>query len=278
MKADLHIHTTASDGTMSPQEVVCCAREVGLSHIAITDHDTVNGLLALREMGELEKKGLIIIPGIEFSADLPGYEVHILGYNFDYSHPALRERLREITADRDKRARQMVDKMTELGYHVAFDRVIELAKGADSIGRPHIARALIEKGYFKNYHEVFQCLLDKGKPAYIPHYRMSPDEIIQLVERIGGVPVLAHPGLIGNDDIVNMLIQKGVQGLEVYHPKHDIGDTSRYLRLARQYHLLISGGSDFHGISGRYPENLGVFTVSAELAVNICYNKMNYFT
>ena len=269
MRADLHIHTTASDGRLSPQEIVRQAVDAGLSHISITDHDTVDGLAELCRAGMLNDKRIAVIPGIEFSTDLPMHEVHILGYHIDIFNSTLQKQLAVIVNDRRDRVGRIVTKLTELGYPIDESRVIELAGASTSIGRPHIARALVEKGYFANITEVFHALLYKNGPAYVPHFKLDYHSVLDLIAAAGGISVLAHPGLIGNDGIVDDIIAAGVRGIEVYHPRHDSGQTKKYLELAGRHRLAVTGGSDFHAIPTRFPEKLGIFTIPAELAVQL---------
>jgi predicted metal-dependent phosphoesterase TrpH len=267
MTADLHIHTTASDGRLSPSNILQQAMEVGLSYIAITDHDTVDGLLEIHET--IEKNtidNISIINGIELSTDLPENEVHILGYQIDIYNLELRNQLNLLVAHRHERIKQMIHKLNQLGYSIDYLRVIEIAKQATSIGRPHLAKALIEKGYFSNVSDAFTTLLNRSAPAYVPHYKLTPLQVITLIKKAGGIPVLAHPGLIGNDNIVLNLINIGILGLEVYHPTHNELQIQKYLDMANQYRLLVTGGSDFHAVPNRFPEKLGLFTIPACLA------------
>lgn len=274
MIADLHIHTTASDGRITPRNILKHALEAGLSYISITDHDTVNGLLDLYQGITDKNNDISIIPGIEFSTDLPENEVHILGYHIDVYHLELREQLDILTAHRHERAKQIIHKLKQLGYVIDYLRVIELAQDATSIGRPHIARALVEKGYFSTVAEVFAVLLDKNGSAYVPHYKLNPSQVITLIKKAGGIPVLAHPGLVRDDSIVLELIHNyGILGLEVYHPAHSQLQTETYLEMANRYQLFVTGGSDFHGISTRFPQKLGVFTIPATLAKKLRHKK-----
>jgi predicted metal-dependent phosphoesterase TrpH len=266
MTADLHIHTTASDGRLTSERILTHAIEAGLSYISITDHDTVNGLLELYEKREHKTDMICIIPGIELSTDLPENEVHILGYNIDIYNFELRNQLDILVTHRHERTKRIIHKLYQLGYTIDYLRVMELAQHATAIGRPHIARALIDKGYFSTISDVFITLLDKNGPAYVPHYKLTPLQVIALIKKAGGVPVVAHPGLIGNDGIVLDLINIGILGLEVYHPKHNTLQTQKYLDLASQYQLLVTGGSDFHAIPTRFPGRLGLFTIPANLA------------
>lgn len=263
MTADLHIHTTASDGKYTPEELIKQAKEAGLTYVSITDHDTVAGLRQVIS----NRTSLKIIPGLELSTDLANREVHILAYSFEIDHPQLSLELEKIVEDRFLRAKKMVKKLNALGYAVNYDRILKIAGQATAIGRPHVAKALVESGYFNQVGDAFPGLLEKNGPAYVPHYKMSPEFAIRLVECAGGIPVIAHPGLIGDDTVVLHLIQEGAKGLEVYHPKHDQFQTDKYLRMTQAHNLLVTGGSDFHGITGRFPERLGEFTVPETLAV-----------
>lgn len=263
MVADLHVHTTASDGRYSPEEVWAQAISTGLSHLAITDHDTLDGFLALTAK---TAGGPVLLPGIEFSTDLPACEVHILGYMFDPADAELNRQIALIAADRLSRAERMVAKITALGYPVAYDRVLAIAGDTSSVGRPHVAAALVEAGYFPEVGTVFDVLLGHDKPGYVPHYKLTPANTVTLIKNAGGIAVLAHPGLVGDDAVVRTMLNLGMDGIEVYHPCHDREATARYLTMAAEYGLAVTGGSDFHGIPGRYPENLGEFTVPADLA------------
>lgn len=265
LTADLHIHTTASDGRLSPADIVRQALQAGLSYIAITDHDTVDGLLQLKDRHEPIPSSLNIIPGIELSTDLPENDVHILGYSIDILSPELHKQLDILITHRHDRAKQMIAKLDQLGYSITYQRVLELAGQATAIGRPHIAKALVEKDFFPTISDVFIKLLDKNGPAYVPHYKLTPKQAIELIKKAGGLPVLAHPGLIGNDDIVLTTIQSGICGLEVYHPTHTESQMQKYLAMAKEHQLIITGGSDFHAIPSRFPEKLGIFTISADL-------------
>jgi len=273
MKADLHIHTTASDGALDPIRTVHEAKVARLRAIAITDHDTIDGLLTLKKVGILNsdssKMSLpnpAIITGIELNADLPGYEVHILGYFIDIDNAELKKTLKFLVENRQKRLLLMVEKINYLGYDLKFEDVMEITANSAAIGRPHVAKAILQTGYFKNINQVFDVLLGKNCPAYIPQYRLTLEKVIELIEGAGGIAVLAHPGLIGNDIIVEKIIKKpGISGIEVYHPAHTEEQTEKYLSLAKEHNLKITGGSDFHGVAGRFPEKLGIFCISTDL-------------
>ncbi len=266
MVADLHVHTTASDGRYTPEEVWEQAIQSGLSHVAITDHDTIDGFLALTAKAA---GGPELIPGIEFSTDLPDCEVHILGYLFDPTDPELNRQIKLIAADRLSRAERMVAKLAALGYPVDYNRVLAIAGDTSSVGRPHVAAALVERGYFPDIGTVFDVLLEHGKPGYVPHYKLTPADTVALIKNAGGLAVLAHPGLVGDDAVVCAMLDLGIDGIEVYHPSHDGAATAKYLAMTTEYGLAVTGGSDFHGIPGRYPETLGKFTVPADLALRL---------
>jgi len=269
MTADLHIHTTASDGRLSPADIVDQAVQAKLSYIAITDHDTVDGLLQLSRIEQSLPASLCVIPGIELSTDLFENEVHILGYYIDIFNTELRLQLDILIVHRHERVKEMIAKLNQLGYSITYLRVLELAGRVTAIGRPHIGKALVEKGYFSTISDVFTTLLYKNGPAYVPHYKLTPKQVIELIKNAGGVPVLAHPGLVGNDNIVLDIIDLGICGLEVYHPKHDEGQIQNYLEIANKHQLLITGGSDFHAIPARFPPKLGIFTIPANLACQL---------
>jgi len=269
MASDLHIHTDASDGMLTPQMIVDMAIQAGLSHIAITDHDTIDGIQAIYQGDNKDYHGLTVIPGIEFSTDMPQREIHILGYYIDITNPILRKQLQVLHVNRRDRARKMVLKVAALGYDIHYDEVLAIAGEKSTIGRPHIARVLVEKNYFPTISSVFDVLLEQDRPGYVPHYKLSVAQIITLIHQASGIPVLAHPGLIADDSVVLDVIQSGMQGLEVYHPSHTESQTEKYLQLAEKYHLAITGGSDFHATPDRFPDKLGIFTIPDELALHL---------
>lgn len=247
-KYDLHIHTNASDGLFSPAEVINMAEEAKLAGISITDHDTVAGLYQAEVYLKEYKTGVEFIPGIELNTEYKEEEVHILGYFIDYRQEKLIRRLTEIKAQREERAKQMVEKLQKLGWNVCFQQVKKFAQG-DLVGRPHIAMALVEKGYMESIEEAFARLLAQGKPAYVPRYKFTPREAVDLVKGAGGIAVLAHPGLIRDRDVVTEVIKMGIDGMEVFYPQHDEEDIEYFQQLCRSYNLLMTGGSDFHGTS-----------------------------
>lgn len=266
MASDLHIHTTYSDGELTPEEVVAAAKKAQLKYIAITDHDTIDGLLHLYEQGMYPGHGINIIPGVEFSTYEDDHDIHLLGYNMDLYDQHLAEVLNSIVESRWQRFSQMVEKLQLLGYNITETDVLKLAGSSTSVSRAHIARALVLKGYFQSVKEVIESVLDRGRQAYVPHYRLKPQEVIDLVHETGGQVVLAHPKLVHDDELVAKILQYGVDGIEVYYPQHSDADTSRYIGMAEKYKIAAAGGSDFHGFPGRYPEEIGVFTIADSCA------------
>ncbi|MDI3312049.1 MAG: PHP domain-containing protein [Thermoanaerobacterium sp.] len=251
MFGDLHIHTTKSDGMHKPKEVVHMAKKVGLSVIAITDHDTLEGIdEAIDASTSLD---IEIVPGIELNSYDGKQDVHILGYFIDHNNKDFLKRLVEIRNSRISRAKLMIQKLNEIGVNINYDNVLKYAKES-YIGRPHIAKAIVEAGYSKSVKESFDKYIGEGQPAYIERYRLHPFESIKMIKDSGGIPVLAHPGLLKDKKIISHLIKNGLNGIEVYHSKHDEKDTEFFKDFAIENNLLITGGSDFHGIDidGRY--------------------------
>lgn len=244
--ADLHMHTTASDGTLAPAEMVRLAAAQGLEAIAITDHDTIAGLPEAEEAGRA--LGLTVIPGVELSCEVPGAEVHLLGFLCNWNHGPLQELLAAMRGGRRRRAEESVRKLAAAGYAISLDEVLRL--GGESVGRPHIAHVLVAAGHATSVKEAFDRFLVRGRVGYVPRPRLSPTEAIQAVRAAGGVPVVAHPGLIGNDDWVTAAISAGAMGLEAYHSDHTPAQCQRYADWARRRGLLITGGSDSHGVRG----------------------------
>ncbi len=251
MRFDLHVHTTASDGRYSPRDVVRQALAANLSGLAITDHDTVDGVIPALDFAAESAEQIEIIPGVEFSTDLDDCEIHLLGLFVDHTSQLLLKKLGPLQTARSDRAAIMVDKLHKHGVQVDMIRVAELASGG-LYGRPHIARAMVEKGYVKNVKEAFDLYLGHGRPAYHPRYKMAPEEAIRTIRNCGGLSIIAHPGLIRKQHLLERVLEMGVDGIEAHYPAHTIEDTIRYRRLARSRNLLLSGGSDYHGEPKEY--------------------------
>jgi len=268
---DLHVHSTFSDGTLSPQSLIKKAIAQGLVGISITDHDTLDGVEETITYIKFAALKIDYVPGIELNTEPEeeGNEVHILGYYIGYNHPGFRDRLHEIRTQRRNRALQMVEKLNDLGCRLSFEKVASLA-GSDLIGRPHIAMAMVEAGYAENIRQVFEQYIDYGRPAYVKRYKFPPREAIELIKSSGGIAVLAHPGLIKNQALIGRLIKTGIEGLEVYYPRHSKQQTADYLKLARENKLLVTGGSDYHGPgSSESRDQLGVSGIDRETMVSL---------
>lgn len=244
--ADLHMHTTASDGTLTPAEMVRLAARNGLQAIAITDHDTVAGLPEAMAAGRA--LGLTVIPGVELSCEMEGTEVHLLGYLCDWDHPPLAELLAAMRGGRRRRAAEAVARLAAAGHVISLDEVLEL--GGESVGRPHIARVLVASGHAASIKEAFDRFLVRGCVGYVPRPKLTPAEAIAAVRAAGGVPVVAHPGLIGSDAWVGQAIAAGAMGLEAYHSDHAPEQSEHYRAWAEGIGLLVTGGSDSHGTKG----------------------------
>ena len=245
--ADLHLHTLASDGRLTPTELVRLAAGQGLTTMAVTDHDTTDGLAEAFEAAK-EFPGLRIIPGIELSADVPGDEVHVLGYFLDPGNPELQAELVKFRKGRVDRAKTMVEKLIQLGIHVEWERVQHFA-GDGAVGRPHIAMAMVEAGYCKEPKDAFPEYLGRNGLAYVERAKLTPAEAVGIIRRAGGAAVLAHPAYMNDMEAgIANLAGIGLAGMEVHYAKYR-DDTIRQLaRLAREYELIPCGGSDYHGM------------------------------
>jgi predicted metal-dependent phosphoesterase TrpH len=262
VRIDLHSHSTASDGTDPPAEVMRRARAAGLDVIALTDHDTLAGH---DEARRALPPGLALVPGMELSCRLGGHSVHLLAYHVDPAHAGLAEQLRAITADRLRRGRDMVARLRELGVDVSWEQVAAIA-GGGVVARPHIARAMVAAGAIARPEQAFTTeWIGAGGRAYVSRYALDPEEAIRLVGSAGGVSVLAHPGAaqrgwVIDDAAVERLARAGLGGLEVAHPDHDDAQRRRLAGLAAALGLVASGGSDDHG--GLTGHRLGCETVA----------------
>ena len=246
-EVDLHLHTLASDGRLTPTELIRLVAQQGLKTVAVTDHDTTDGLPEAYEAAR-EFPGLSVIPGIELSADVPGDEVHVLGYFIDPDDPELQVQLTRFREGRVDRARTMVEKLAQHGIKVEWERVQHFA-GDGAVGRPHIALALVEAGYCKEPKDAFPEYLGRNGLAYVERVKLTPEEAVGMIRKAGGAAVLAHPAYMNDMEMgVSNLSGIGLAGMEVHYAKYR-DDTIRQLaRLARQYDLIPCGGSDYHGL------------------------------
>ncbi len=252
-KVDLHLHTTASDGALNPTELVREAKAHGLECIAVTDHDSTEGIEEAQAEGD--RLGVQVIPGIEMSTDIPRAEVHVLGYYLDYKNPEFQSTLRQLRDGRRDRAEKMVSKLAEMGLDVPWERVLEVA-GQGSVGRPHIAQVMVERGYVSTLVEAFTDYIGRNAPAYVERYKLTPAEAVALVRQVDGLPVLAHPGeVMSLDTLLPELISAGLVGMECYYGDYSPETVEVLLELADGHNLIPTGGTDFHRVdaSGHGP-------------------------
>jgi len=263
---DLHTHSLRSDGALSPKELVLRAAARGVRIQALSDHDTLAGVGEAIATGA--KSGVRIIPATELNTESEWGDAHVLGYFVDPADTALEDRLRWLRENRGRRVELMVEKLNGLGYAIDLDRVLEIAQGG-ALGRPHVAQALLEKGYVRTFDEAFDTLIAKDSPAYVSRVGLAPIEAVELVRAHGGVPSLAHPGTVsGLDDLLPKLVAAGLAGIEVYYPDHSPTFVARCLGLARTHGLVTTGGSDFHGRS-EHGSDLGATFVPPETIANL---------
>jgi 3',5'-nucleoside bisphosphate phosphatase len=248
--ADLHLHTQFSDGTYSPEELVTQAQRHGLTALALTDHDTVEGcarcLLACRQAG------IEFVPGTELTAEQDGHELHILGYYLNTENPKLLVEIAQFQSVRQNRIREMVARLQRNQVPLEAEAVFELAK-CRSPGRPHVARALVQAGLCSSLDDAFERFLKKNRPAWVPKFKISASDAIELVHEAGGVAVLAHPGLNRCDEVIPEMVDAGLDGIECFHTKHSTSTSEHYLNIAERFRLLVTGGSDCHGTSKGRP-------------------------
>ncbi len=263
MAIDLHIHSIFSDGTLTPQQIVQVALDKQLTAIAISDHDSTSGVVPAQQAAADTE--LQVLPAVEISTTVDGRDVHILGYFVDLQHAGLGEKLQAIRDARHQRARQIADKLEKLDIVIDFEKLLEEA-GPDSIGRPHIARRLVREGHVADAKQAFARYLRRGGSAYVERYRLAPEEAVELVITAGGLPVLAHPALDNAEQHVDSMMDCGLQGLEAYHIIHSPAQTRRYVAMAHDKGLLITGGSDSHGPEGPVPVEIGAVEVPDECA------------
>lgn len=262
---DLHLHTTFSDGKSTPQELIDLAISAKLTAIAITDHDTTEAIPVANEYAK--DKEIEIIPGIELSTSYQKKDVHILGYFIDPTHPELAEIVKQCKDERWNRAKRIVEKLNQQNVKIEFGRVLELS-GSGTVARPHIARALLEKGYVFELDEAFSRYIGYHCPAYVEKFTLSPQMAFDLIHQAGGIAVWAHPGTLRRDDWIRQFSNEGLQGIEAFHPKHSYRLSRHYLVMARHLGLMVTGGTDFHGNSDTEP-GLGSISVSYDVVTDM---------
>lgn len=269
-KVDLHLHSSISDGVLSPAGLVEKAAGLGLTAIALTDHDNVDGIApAIKAAARFST--LTFIPGIEISSDIKDGEVHILGYFIDHTNPDFLKRLDEMRISRITRARKMIEKLARLGVRVEWERVQQVA-GDGSVGRPHIAQALLEKGLISTIQEAFTRYLAFNGPAYVHRDKLTPEEAIELIINAGGTAVLAHPltkASSNPEPLVQRLVKAGLAGLEAHYKEYPQEDREMLIRLADKYGLITTGGSDYHGLDESVEVMIGEAGVPPEVVGNL---------
>jgi predicted metal-dependent phosphoesterase TrpH len=248
-RLDFHTHTTASDGTLAPGALVRKAAEHGVSVLAVTDHDSTEGLAEAGE--EAARHGITLVPGVEINCDIERAdgrraEVHVLGYFVDVADAVFQAFLAERRRERVRRVEAMCERLAALGMPVPVSEVFARA-GAGAAGRPHVAQAMVDRGYVRSIREAFDRYLGASGPVRAPRFDLPPAEAVAVIRRARGVPVLAHPGLIGDDGVIPPLIEAGLLGIEAYYFEHSPAQTAAYLALCRQHGLVATGGSDYHG-------------------------------
>ncbi|RLE04959.1 MAG: phosphatase [Bacteroidetes bacterium] len=240
---DLHVHSTASDGIYSPQDIIEIAVSSKLAAVAITDHDNIDGYF--KALPSAQEKGIQLFAGVELNTDAYDTEVDILGYFWNPDDQLFLDMLKDRQENRIVRAKKIVAELNAIGLEISYDRVRKIAHG--SICRPHIIEAMVEKKYISDQKEAFEKYLGFGKPAFVPHDQVTPKQAIQYILQAGGLPIVAHPGLVGNDQVVEKLLQDGAKGLEAYYPMHTEEEIAKYIGLASRYDAVVSCGSDSHG-------------------------------
>jgi len=262
IKIDLHTHTKYSDGFYTPQELLQIIQQQQIYAFAITDHDTTDAIPYAQQIGN--ELGIEVVPGVELSSLDGDLDLHILGYFIDIENKKFKEYLQLFKTERLKRAEKIIAKLNSLGISISLDDVLNLSQSA-VVGRPHIAEALVKMGAVNNFQGAFQKLIGNTSPAYEKKYHISPEQAIRIIHQAGGLAVIAHPGLL-SEGTINNLIKVGVDGFEAYHPSHSVQQIKYYEGIASNYFLYATGGSDFHGGTrsdasslGRYYTPLGTF-------------------
>ncbi len=245
MSIDLHLHSKASDGALLPEQVVELASHLNLMTISLTDHDTVDGIDAAIEASK--KYGIEVIPGIEMSSDIDGRDIHIIGYYIDHQDKSFIKILSQLKDNRESRTKRILEKLNDLDLNIGMDDINILSDNG-TLGRAHIAKALLKNGYVEDIQEAFDKYIGRNGPAYVEKSAYSVGEIIKIIESVGGIPVLAHPGISKIDHLIPGFVDHGLKGLEAFHSEHTVEDSKRYKKMAESLGLIITGGSDCHGL------------------------------
>ncbi len=259
--ADLHLHTIFSDSTYTPEELISQSIRAGLSAIAVVDHDTILGIEPVMKMANI--KNIEVLAGIELSAEYDGQEVHILGYLIDYKRKNLLDKLEFLKKNRIERIYKIADKLKNMGITLEAESVFDIARHG-TVGRLHVARAMVNAGLINSTAEAFRKYIGDKCPAYVCNFKFSPSEVIKLIKEVGGIPVLAHPYTLKRDELIPKFVDYGLMGLEVYYPEHTQAMINFYLGLAKEYNLLVTGGSDCHG-NAKHEVKIGSVKIPYEL-------------
>jgi predicted metal-dependent phosphoesterase TrpH len=264
---DLHLHTTASDGTDAPAALVRVCRDAGVSTMAVTDHDTTAAIPAAARAAA--RAGIDFVPGIEITAAWGGRDVHILGYFTDRDSPSLSAFLEAQIEDRIRRARAVGDRLAALGAPIDMEALIARLDGRPVL-RPHFAQALVEAGHAGSEEDAFGRFIGEGRPAYVARRGATPSEVVAVIRKAGGISSMAHPGVTRQDALIPGLAAAGLDAIEVYHADHAAADSARYLAMARQLGLAVTGGSDFHGYRSAHSNGLGTVQLPAGDFAEFC--------
>lgn len=267
IKADLHTHTNCSDGKLTPLQLIDLSKKQGISIISITDHDNVSGINEAMRYGKTV--GIQVVPGVELSADIEGHEIHVLGYFIDHRNEKFLEFLRSSRKLRIKRNEKIVEKLNGMGSKIQFDSILTKAGQNTSIGRPHIAIELNEEGFVNSYYDAFIKYIGDGKPAYVKKPNPDIREVVKMISEAGGLSFIAHPGKFVRDELLQKVIQSGIDGIETVHPSHSKEDTAYFNSIASENFLLTSGGSDFHGGLKNDGKNFGKYFIGIEDILNM---------
>ena len=266
MLVDFHMHSIFSDGVETPKDLLQHAIDCNVSMMALTDHDEIDGIQALRAaQKELDpNESIKIVNGCEFSADYKDKSIHILGYCFDENNKDLIDFITFFKGKREERIDEIIRRCNNEGYYITKEELIKQFPDTKAYGRPHIGKLLIDGGYAKDINDVFKGILRKDSPCYVPKVKVEVPYIIDIIHKAGGLAVMAHPKLVTSDEYVLEMLNYDFDGMEVYHTKHNDDDVKRYKALAKEHNLFITGGSDYHGIPGKAPDQFGDYLVSAE--------------
>jgi 3',5'-nucleoside bisphosphate phosphatase len=261
-KIDLHLHTTCSDGTLTPEATVAAAQALGVLIIGIADHDTLLGIEPAQQAAV--DTDVRVVPGIELNTDYNGAEIHILGYGFTSDAPAIRTALTAMQNGRKNRNQDILDRLRELGMPLHMEQIVQIAQG-EVVARPHIAKAMLQAGYVETFQEAFDKYLAKGAAAFRERHSLTPQQACIAVRESGGLPVLAHPGKFAYEPLLAELMPCGLRGMEVYHPDHSAAQKRRLLHHAQSLGLVITGGSDSHGPTSGRPQPIGAGNIPAHI-------------